>query len=239
MLGRSDAIGTPKCPAKSARRPAPGAAIPDAGHREIDPIHSRHVQFQPASLASGTIGVRLRNVPPFNGLGQVHGMEFTMINVRVLSTVAAMVLVAPMAAPTAGFAQQQMHSHGGGRAGGGGGAGMRPGGGHFHGGAPGPRFSGGGYRGGGGYHGGGAFVPGVVAGAIVGGALASQGGYYGGPGYYAQGYYDDQGYDDGAVAVAPGPGGDDGVSYCMQTYQSYDPQSGTYMGYDGVRHPCP
>jgi hypothetical protein len=25
----------------------------------------------------------------------------------------------------------------------------------------------------------------------------------------------------------------------MQTYRSYDPQSGTYLGYDGVRHPCP
>jgi hypothetical protein len=25
----------------------------------------------------------------------------------------------------------------------------------------------------------------------------------------------------------------------MQTYQSYDPASGTYLGYDGLRHPCP
>jgi BA14K-like protein len=77
-----------------------------------------------------------------------------------------------------------------------------------------------------------------VAGAVIGGALAS-GAYYGGPGYYAQGYYDAP-YDDGSVAVAPGPvGGDDSVAYCMQTYQSYDPQSGTYLGYDGLRHPCP
>ncbi len=29
------------------------------------------------------------------------------------------------------------------------------------------------------------------------------------------------------------------VAYCMQTYKSYDPQSGTYLGYDGQRHPCP
>jgi BA14K-like protein len=161
-------------------------------------------------------------------------MEFMMINLRILTAAAVMALVLPMAAPVASFAQD--HHGGGARPGGG-----RAGGGNFHGGgAHGPRFSGGGYRGG--YHrgggGGGAFVPGIVAGAVIGGAIASQGGY-GGPGYYAPGYYDDQGYDDGAVAVAPAPGGDDGDAYCMQTYRSYDPQSGTYMGYDGVRHPCP
>ena len=115
------------------------------------------------------------------------------------------------------------------------------------GGAPGPRYSGGGgggYRGGydGGrrrdHDGGGGFFPGAVAGALVGGAIASQG-YYGGPGYYTPSYYDDQYYDDSAVAVAPAPGGDDAVAYCMQTYRSYDPQSGTYLGNDGYRHPCP
>ena len=75
---------------------------------------------------------------------------------------------------------------------------------------------------------------------MIGGAIASQSyGYYGGPGYYAPGYYDDQYYDEGAVAVAPAPAGDDGVAYCMQTYRSYDPQSGTYLGNDGYRHPCP
>ncbi len=162
-----------------------------------------------------------------------------MINLRILTTAAVMALVVPMVAPTASFAQQH-NSHGGGaRPGGGhfgGGGGVRAGGGHFHGG--GPRFSGGGYHGGGYHRGGGAFVPGLVAGAVIGGALASQGGYYGGTGYYAPGYYD-EGYDDGAVAVAPGPGGDDDVAYCMQTYKSYDPQSGTYLGYDGVRHSCP
>jgi hypothetical protein len=76
-----------------------------------------------------------------------------------------------------------------------------------------------------------------VAGAVIGGAIASQSyGYYGGPGYYAPGYYDDGYVDDGAVAVAPG--GDDD-SYCSQTYRSYDPRSGTYLGNDGLRHPCP
>jgi hypothetical protein len=119
------------------------------------------------------------------------------------------------------------------------------------------RYSGGGgasvtrYSGGGGWHGGyggyryrrgggGGFIPGAVAGAVVGGAIASQSyGYYGAPGYYAPGYYDDQYYDDSVVAVAPAPVGDDAVAYCMQTYQSYDPASGTYLGYDGLRHPCP
>jgi hypothetical protein len=29
------------------------------------------------------------------------------------------------------------------------------------------------------------------------------------------------------------------VAYCSQRYRSYDPRSGTYLGYDGYRHPCP
>jgi hypothetical protein len=156
-----------------------------------------------------------------------------MIGFKILSTVAVLALVA---APTASFAQNRgkggvargaaIHGPGGG------GGGMRAGGG--------ARFSGGGYRGGyGNRGGGGAVVPGLIAGAVIGGALAS-GGYYGGPGYYASGpgYYDDQ-YDDGPVAVAPQVGGDDSVGYCMQTYRSYDPRSGTYLGTDGYRHPCP
>ena len=33
---------------------------------------------------------------------------------------------------------------------------------------------------------------------------------------------------------------DDGaVAYCMRRFRSYDPSSGTYLGYDGLRHPCP
>jgi hypothetical protein len=81
-----------------------------------------------------------------------------------------------------------------------------------------------------------------VAGAVIGGAIASQG-YYGGPGYYygdapAQAYYDDQYYDDSATVAAVPEGGDD-VAYCTQRFRSYDPQSGTYLGNDGYRHPCP
>jgi hypothetical protein len=166
-----------------------------------------------------------------------------MISLKVLSTAAVMALVLPVVIPSASLAQ--VHSgvtRGAANAHPGGGGGGRPGGG----GGGGPHFSGGGggggYRGGGGYYrhgggGGGAFLPGLAAGAIIGGAIASQG--YG-PGYYAPGptYYDN-GYDDDAVAVAPAPGGDDAVAYCMQTYRSYDPRSGTYMGNDGYRHPCP
>jgi hypothetical protein len=208
-------------------------------------------------------------------------MEPQMISFKVLSSVAAMAVILPMAAPTASLAQNpngkgNFAARGAGaapaaRMGGGGAPAARFSGGggvpaaRFSGGgsAPAARFNGGGrapvaqYSGGGGgvYRGGyaggyrrdydrdrgGGFIPGAVAGAVVGGALASSYGYYGGPGYYDQGYTDDQYYDDGAaVAVAPAPvGGDDSVAYCMQTYRSYDPASGTYLGYDGLRRPCP
>jgi len=63
-----------------------------------------------------------------------------------------------------------------------------------------------------------------------------------GPGYYDYGYdYDYYPYDDDTYAyVAPGPAvaGDD-VAYCQQRFRSYDPSTGTYLGYDGLRHPCP
>ena len=28
-------------------------------------------------------------------------------------------------------------------------------------------------------------------------------------------------------------------AYCAQRFKSYDPRTGTYLGYDGFRHPCP
>jgi hypothetical protein len=31
----------------------------------------------------------------------------------------------------------------------------------------------------------------------------------------------------------------DAVSYCMQRYRSYDPNSQTYLGRDGMRYSCP
>ena len=155
-----------------------------------------------------------------------------MINLKVLSTAAALVLA--VAVPTTSFAQNHGVRGAGARAGAvhaGGARGFSGGGARFSGGGAGYR---GGYGRGGG---GGGVVPGLIAGAVIGGALAT-GGYYGGPGYYAPGYYDDQ-YDTGPVVVAQDPGGDDTVAYCMQTYRSYDPRSGTYLGNDGYRHPCP
>jgi BA14K-like protein len=173
-----------------------------------------------------------------------------MINAKVLSTAAALALVLPLVVPSESFAENPgMRTAAGAQAAvSGGGAGFR--------GAAAPTFSGrtgprvatgawhGGYRGGwgGGYrhYRGGGFGPGLVAGAVVGGALASSA-YYD-PYYYGYGYgpdyYNDGYYDDGAVAVEAAPGGDD-AAYCAQTYRSYDPASGTYLGYDGQRHPCP
>jgi hypothetical protein len=29
------------------------------------------------------------------------------------------------------------------------------------------------------------------------------------------------------------------IAYCQQRFRSYDPASGTYLGFDGLRHPCP
>jgi hypothetical protein len=84
---------------------------------------------------------------------------------------------------------------------------------------------------GGGYHHhhggwgrGGAAIGGFAAGALIGGALASRS--------YA--------YDDGYYAEGPAYySGGDATGYCMQRFRSYDPASGTYLGYDGMRHPCP
>lgn len=81
----------------------------------------------------------------------------------------------------------------------------------------------GGYRRDRGYNNGaaiGAGIAGLAAGAIVGGAIANSQQ----PTYYEGG---------------PAPVADDEVSYCMQQFRSYDPRSGTYMGYDGMRHACP
>jgi hypothetical protein len=68
---------------------------------------------------------------------------------------------------------------------------------------------------------------GLIAGALIGGALAAP--------YYAPGYYPGPVY--GVPAYGPPPG--NAIAYCMQRFRSYDPASGTYLGYDGYRHPCP
>lgn len=87
-------------------------------------------------------------------------------------------------------------------------------GGSYHGGGH-YGYHGGGWRGGRGWGGFGA--------GILGGMLAAP--YYYGP----YDYYPESGYvpEDSAIA------------YCMQRFRSYDPNSGTYLGYDGLRHPCP
>ena len=86
-------------------------------------------------------------------------------------------------------------------------------------------------------------------------------GYYGGPRYYrrnnsgavAAGVLGGLavGAMIGAAAAAPPPpppayygapapvyGGGDWLAYCASKYRSFDPASGTYLGYDGLRHPC-
>ena len=104
----------------------------------------------------------------------------------------------------------------------------------------GARVAGGGNwnHGGGGYYRHGRFFPGVAAGIAAGAVLGSYA-YYNDPYYYGDsGYYADNGYyDDGATVVVPGSGGD--ASYCAQRYRSWDPGSQTYLGNDGLRHPCP
>ena len=62
--------------------------------------------------------------------------------------------------------------------------------------------------------------------------------YYGAATYYAPGYYGDQ-YSDGGPATGPSPLGDTGANDCAQAYPSYDPQSATYIGDDGMAHSCP
>ncbi len=69
----------------------------------------------------------------------------------------------------------------------------------------------GGYHRHGGY-GWGPAIGGLAAGAIIGGAIAN------------------------SQAQA---GAADADAYCSQRFRSYDPASGTYLGYDGQRHPCP
>lgn len=114
-------------------------------------------------------------------------------------------------------------------------------GGHFGGGS----HFGGGHFGGGHFGSGLGFAAGLAAGSALG---YGYGGYYD-PNYYGDSYaydYPDDGYGYpgyiGAPAVAA-PGyvvsNADNVGYCEQRYRSYDPASGTYLGYDGMRHPCP
>ena len=73
-------------------------------------------------------------------------------------------------------------------------------------------------------------IVGLAAGAIIGGALSQprvvEQPVYGAPVYGAP------------VYGAPGYGASP-EDYCAQRYRSYDPASGTFLGYDGLRYPCP
>lgn len=133
------------------------------------------------------------------------------MNIRLLkSAIAAAAMGAAAFAPIAASAQSR-HHHGGG---------------HYHHGShyPGSWHGGGHYWNGGRYYG---------------------GRYYYGPRY---GYYDND--DSGAWvagtifglaagAMAAGAASHNAVGYCERRFRSYDPASGTYLGYDGYRHPCP
>lgn len=147
-----------------------------------------------------------------------------MRNFLVTAMVSTLALGAIMA-PSLAVAQS-FHGHGGGHGGGHGmggfrgGHGFHAGGGGFHGGY----YRGGGYGGGGyGYgYGAAAGVAALATGALIGGAIASQ----------------DQGYYPAYGDAAPAYGGD-AVAYCQRTYRSYNPATGSYLGYDGVRYACP
>jgi BA14K-like protein len=108
---------------------------------------------------------------------------------------------------------------------------------------------------------------GAAIGAIIGGTtgavIAAEGQRRGAYYYWRNGCYVQR--PDGAyVAVAPGycapaayypppppppaayyppppppPAQVGAIDYCAQRYRSYDPASGTYLGFDGLRHPCP
>jgi hypothetical protein len=108
-----------------------------------------------------------------------------------------------------------------------------------------------------------AFAAGAAAAGIATGAAVAAGDYgygYSDPYYYGDNYaygsgYTDPGYYGDSYAYDTGATYDTGLplvtfnqpaegtmvgdaSSCAQRYRSYDPASGTYLGYDGLRHPC-
>lgn len=88
---------------------------------------------------------------------------------------------------------------------------------------PGPYY----YRGGCGWGGcnnnGAAVAAGIIGGLALGAAAASIA----------------QANQPPAVVYAPPPGvNPNWIAYCSAKYRSFDPATGTYLGYDGLRHPC-
>ena len=87
---------------------------------------------------------------------------------------------------------------------------------------------------------------GFAAGLAAGSALG-YGGYGDGYGYDPYWYGDDYAFDTGyydpgfavSQAVVPAEVAAPNSSWCAAHYRSYDPATGTYLGFDGQRHPCP
>jgi len=87
----------------------------------------------------------------------------------------------------------------------------------------GPRVYGGGRRFGGRGAAVGAGIAAGVLGAVIGSAIMAQQPAYAAP---------------APVYGAPAYGGGS-VEWCMRRYRSYSPETGTYIGYDGIERPCP
>ena len=63
-------------------------------------------------------------------------------------------------------------------------------------------------------------------------------GDYGGNGYRGGNYYNyTPGWGGGYVGVSAPDGGAN--AWCQAHFRSFDPASGTYLGFDGARHSCP
>jgi BA14K-like protein len=84
-------------------------------------------------------------------------------------------------------------------------------------------------------HGGGGagVAAGLMTGLIIGGLVAAPR-YYEPPYPYYDPYYGGY-YPPRYVAPIGAPGWE---AYCFSRYRSFDPVSGTYVGYDGRRHYC-
>lgn len=75
---------------------------------------------------------------------------------------------------------------------------------------------------------------GLATGLIIGGAIASQ------PRYVEPGYYPPPRvvYRRPVVMPSYAPWTPSWYRYCTQRYRSFDPNSGTFVGYDGREHFC-
>jgi hypothetical protein len=59
------------------------------------------------------------------------------------------------------------------------------------------------------------------------------------PGFPVSYYYDDTYIYVGPRRVALAEASDPSwLAYCSAKYRSFDPTTGTFLGYDGLRHPC-